>query len=487
MGDESPTTRRRFLQTAGVGAVALLAGCGGSGGSDGPDGAGGPNSSADPEAAAGESSPSGRGAATPTLAARDDVVDLVTAGADPTGEISVNQTIENEFKDGVTLLFPPGEYFLDPVSLGGSDWSLVGEDATLVVPDYVQRNWLAFDGAGWTVEGFTIDLRAENAAPVNFLRGTNWAFRDVEFVGQMADPDYRSGNLLYPEVQAPDATGLVESVRATDGSAGTGESSNRALTWFGQNNLGTLTWRDCTFSGWAENTLYGAASAGRLVVEDCLFRNTNVGVRVGGNSVVRGCRFDQRGPVPVQRWTGDSNGRGIWINSNDYTAGEVLVDDCTFLMTGPDASAAVNGDNAVDDVTIRNSRVVQGNGWPAITMPGDGALRLERTVITGPTRKLAVDLANRDGSVVVDSCIQKRGAGLRIVDSSNCRVVDSTVDVSGEPFSFRNAGVETTGISLDGGCSAPLDGSQGDGSVFSTATTSAVHRPSGRRTGQERR
>lgn len=486
MGDESPTTRRRLLQTAGVGAVSLFAGCGNSGGSDDQNGSEGSNSSADTGGAGGES-PSGRGAATPTLAARDDVVDLVTAGADPTGEISVNQTIENEFEEGVTLLFPPGEYFLDPISLAGANWSLVGEDATLVVPDYVQRNWLALDGTAWTVEGFTVDLRAENAAPVNFLRGTNWAFRDVEFVGQMADPDYRSGNLLYPEVQAPDATGLVEGVRATDGSAGTEESSNRALTWFGQNNLGTLTWRDCTFSGWAENTLYGAASAGRLVVEDCLFRNTNVGVRVGGNSVVRGCRFDQRGPVPIQRWTGDSNARGIWINSNDYTSGEVLVDDCTFLMTGPDASAAVNGDNAVDDVTVRNCQIVQGNDWPAITMPGDGALRLERTVVTGPTRKPAVDLANRDGSVVVDSCIQKRGAGLRFVDSSDCRVVDSTVDVSGEPFSFRNANVETTRISLEGGCSTSLDGSRGGGSVFSTATTPAARRPSGRPTGQKRR
>jgi hypothetical protein len=487
MGHESPT-RRRFLRAAGVGVAALLAGCGGSGDSDGPNGS---TASGEPGGAP-PATDRPDGAATPDVAARDDVVDLVTAGADPTGEISVNQTIENEFEDGATLLFPPGEYFLDPIGLAGSNWSLVGQDATLVVPDYVDRNWLALDGAGWTVEGFTVDLRAENAAPVNFLRGTDWAFRDVEFVGQMAGPDYRSGNLLYPEVQAQDATGLVEGVRAMDGSADVGESSNRALTWFGQNNRGTLTWRDCSFSGWAENTLYGANSAGRLVVEDCLFRNTNVGVRVGGNSVVRGCRFDQRGPVPIQRWTGDSNARGIWINSNEYTAGEVLVDDCTFLMTGPDASAAVNGDNAVDDVTVRDCRIVQGNDWPAITIPGDGALRMERTVVTGSTREPAVELANRDGSTVVDSCVQKRGVGVRIVDSANCRIVDSTVDVAGQPFSFENANVQTTGVSLGGGCATPFDGSRSGespsgGSILSTATATPPRRSPGRPTGRERR
>ena len=450
MGYESPTTRRRLLQAATAGATAFLAGCGGSGDSGGaaPEPTDTPDSSR----------------STPTLAARDDVVDVVSAGADPTGDTSVNQVIENEFADGVTLLFPPGEYYLDPIGLAGSNWSLVGRDATLIVPAYVDRNWLAMDGDGWTVEGFTVDLSADGAAPVNFLRGTDWTVRDVEFVGQMDDPDYRSGNLLYPEVRAPNATGLIENVRAMDGSAAPGESSNRAMTWFGQNNRGRLVWRDCAFSRWAENTLYGANSAGRLVVEDCLFRNTNVGVRIGGNTVVRNCRFDQRGQVPVQRWTGDANARGLWINSNKYTPGSITVEGCTFLMTAPTASAAVNGDNTVDDVVVRDCRVVQGNGWPAISIPGNGTLRVARTVVTGPTLAPAVDVLNRDGTVVTDSCIQKRGIGVRIVDSADCRVVNTTVDVDGEPFAFDNASVQTTGVTLDGGCSGPIDGlTGGDG------------------------
>jgi hypothetical protein len=432
------TTRRRALRAGLLGLGAALAGCGGSGGAGGSGSA---------------SSTPGR-TDTPTPAAYDRLVDAVEAGADPSGETSVNFVLENELRDDTRLHFPPGEYFLDPISVSGSNWALTGDDATIVVPNYVDRRYLALDGDGWTVEGVTVDLSAPSAAPTVYARGRDWTLRDVSFAGRMGDPGADNA-LLYPAVDSAGATGLVEGVRATDGSAAPGESSNHGLTWFGQNNRGRLTWRNCEFSGWANNTLYGANSAGELVVENCLFRDTNVGVRIGGETVVRGCTFDQRGPVPVQRWTGDANARGLWINSNQYTRGQILVEDCEFLMTGPDATTAVNGTHAVDDLVVRNCRIVQGNDRPAVSVPGGAPLRVADTTVTGPSSRPAVEVVDRDGTEVVGCCVRKPGTGVRIVDSTDCRVADTTLAVDGEAVSTENAEVSVEGVTREGDCAAP--------------------------------
>jgi hypothetical protein len=356
----------------------------------------------------------------------------------------VNDELDVLLSDDVEVYFPPGEYRLDPIRLRGSNWSLVGDDATLVVPDDVTGPYFDVDGENWTIEGFTIDLTADRAAPVNHLKGTDWAFRNVEFVGRMGDPDRRQNSwLLFPAVTAPDASGLVENVRAMDGSAKPGQSSNRGLTWFGQNNVGTLIWRGCEFSRWANNTLYGANSAGPLVLEDCLFQNTNVGVRVGGNTVVRGCTWIQNGKLPIQRWSGDSNGRGLWINSNTFTPGEITVEDCTFIMTGAHATRAITSNHEVDDVSIRNTQVVQGNDFSAVEFPTGGTTTIEQTTITGGSKAPAISLSNRNDSSIETSCIQQPGAGIRISDSENCLVADSNINVGGQRFQFRDSKVET--------------------------------------------
>jgi hypothetical protein len=402
-------------------------------------------------------------------------VDVVEAGADPNGDTPVNDVIEREHGDGVELYFPPGEYLLDPISLSGSNWALVGDDATLLVPGDVDRTYLSLSGDGWRMEGFTVDLTADGAAPVNYPRGTNWTMRDVEFVGRMDDPDYRSdSDLFFPAVESSGATGLMENVVATDGSADPDGSSNRGLMWLGQNNQGTLTFRGCHFSNWANNTLYAANSAGRIVIEDCLFENTNVGVRIGGNTVVRDCTWKQDGPVPAQRWSGDANGRGLWINSNQYVPGEILVEGCEFIMTGPDATSALLASNRVDRVSVRDTRIEQHNGQAAVELPGTGPLEVEQVVVTGDSTGAAIDITDRDDSTLTGLCVQKPGTGVRIRDSSGCRIADSTVAVDGTTFDFSGSVVETDRIARDGTCPVPdgsSSGGSGDGSTPEDGTT----------------
>ncbi|MFB6142873.1 MAG: right-handed parallel beta-helix repeat-containing protein [Halorientalis sp.] len=364
--------------------------------------------------------------------------------------------MKRAFGDGVELYFPPGEYLLDPITLHGTGWSLVGDDATLIVPGTVASEYLVLGGGRWRMDGFTVDLTADGAAPVTVMRGTDWQFRNVRFVGQMDDPQPRdTSSLLYPAVAHEDATGLVENVSAMDGSANPGESSNRGLTWFGANNKGKMTWRGCRFSGWANNTLYTEESNGPVVIEDCLFENTNVGVRIGGDTTVRNCTWRQTGPVPIQRWTGDASGRGIWINGNQYWSGPIEIEGCEFLMTGPDATGAIYASHRVDDLTVRNTYARQHNRESAVELPGTGTTTIRSLTVTGDTPRPAIDLVDRDGSTIADVCVRKPGKGIRIAHSANCRIERSTVDVDGTPFVFVGSDVATRGISRSGTCPTP--------------------------------
>ena len=413
------------------------------------------------------------GIGTAGTAAAAERVNVVDEGADDTGGTPVNDVLNRVHGDDVEVYFPPGEYRLDPISLEASNWSLVGDDATLVVPGSVQSRYLYLGGSDWTVDGFTVDLSADGAAPVNYLRGSDWAFKNVEFVGQMDDPQNRGESaLLYPAVESSDGTGLLENVVAMDGCANPDESSNRGLTWLGQNNEGKMTWRGCEFALWANNTLYAANSAGPVVIEDCLFQNTNVGVRIGGETTVRNCVWKQTGRVPAQRWTGARAARGLWINSNQYTAGDIVVEGCEFDMTGPDATTAINASNDLDGITVRNTRIRQGNGQEAITLPGGGPTTLRKVSITGESETYAVELSGRDGSTLENVCIQQPGDGVRITDASGCEVVDSTVNVSGDAFAFDGASVDTRNVSRDGSCPAPnLSGGDSSGPSQSKDTT----------------
>jgi hypothetical protein len=384
-------------------------------------------------------------------------VNIAAAGADTTGVEPVNDVLTDVLDDGVEVYFPPGTYRLDPVSLSGSNWSLVGEDATLLVPAYTDREWLSLDGENWTVEGFTVDLSAEGVAPSNYLRGSGWTVRDLEFAGRLDSPDETGdATLLYPAV-ATGSTAVFENVRAMDGSAPPDGESTRGLAWFGANSRGTMVWRDCAFSGWANGTIRGEASPGELVVEDCLFENTTGGVRCGGNTVVRDTTFDQRGSIPARRATGAADGRGVWINASGHTPGPVVVEGCSFLMDGPDARPAVESGAPVDAVTVARTRVAQAEG-SAIALHGGGSTSVLDVSVTGASPAPAISFAGRSDSRIERLCVHQPGVGVRVADSTGVRLTDSTVDVSGTTLDFVDSQVETETVSREGVCPAPSVG-----------------------------
>jgi hypothetical protein len=335
------------------------------------------------------------------------IVNVADRGVDDSGTRPVNDVLAAAHGSDRKLYFPPGRYRLNPITLAGSNWALVGEDATLVVPGHVRRTWLSARGSDWEIDGFTVDLRAEGAAPSTYLSGTDWEFRNVAFRGTMGDPGYgqpgEEGGLVYPAVPEPGATGLLENVEMGDGSAAIGEASNRTGIWFGENNRGELTLRGLRMAKWAHNTLYAEASAGPVTIEDSVFRRTNVGVRVGGDTVVRNCVFVQDDGVPIQAWSGGASGRGLWLNANSHYPGPILVENCDFTMTGEAAGDAIANENDVDHLTVRNCTFRLAGDRKAIDLArGQNSVTVNGVDVTGEAAPPAIQVSG--GGTATDVC-----------------------------------------------------------------------------------
>ncbi|UTF52959.1 right-handed parallel beta-helix repeat-containing protein [Natronosalvus rutilus] len=394
-------------------------------------------------------------AGTGTAAAAADVdpdVNIVDAGADNSGNTSINHVLESVHGNGTTIYFPPGEYRLDSFHNGADDWTWYGEDARFVVPSHVTEKYLHLTGNGWTIDGIDIDLSADGAAPVNFLHGGNWTFRNVEFVGRMSDPSNRgSSSLLYMDADRG-TQGLVENVRAMDGSAAVDESSNRGgLRIVGSE--GDLTLRNVAVSGFANNSMYFHNMPGHLLIDNCYLEDTNTGIRIGGNTTVRDTVFNQS-QAPPARWSGASAARGIWINSNSSTSGDITIEGCEFVMTDPSGAHAIYTSNSHEGIEVRDCVIRQDSDFYAVqlTEGGSGQTIIENVSITGDSSKAGIYLSGRSGARLRSLCLQKAGDGVRVRNSSDVRVENSTINVTGNPVSGSPT---TSGISNSGTCPVP--------------------------------
>lgn len=314
-------------------------------------------------------------------------VNVVDRGADASGARPINDVLAAAHGPDRELYFPSGRYRLNPITLSGSNWALRGEDATLVVPGHVGDGWLSARGTDWEIEGFTVDLRANGAAPTLSLDGADWSFRNAVFRGRPNDVgDGRPGEaaaLLSPAVAEPDAIGVVENVDLADGGTAVGEPSNRPGIRSGAENSGHLILRGLRMAGWAGGTLDVAGSAGPVTVEDSTFRRTDVGVCVDGDAVVRNCVFVQDDGVPIQGWSGAAHGRGLWLNADRYRPGPILVENCDFTMTGGAAGDAIAGEYGVEHLTVRDCRFRLAGDRKAIDLAGDNSATVAGVDVTG--------------------------------------------------------------------------------------------------------
>lgn len=263
------------------------------------------------------------------------VIDVVDAGIDNDASQYVSEQLEAliEAHDSVLLEFPPGRYLMDQqVFVRGFDrLGLRGTDATFVprqADDFegearlfklgtatVPGNWLEIRNVTFDFTGYNTGLRGLQAQ-VRDLWVENVTFRGRHDTGTWGPTAF--------DVVDSDRTGLVRNLSLDGGrfAANTPRDMTPATAGgygptgmiVGPDHRGTLIVENCSIGGFPSNGLYSSSYGGRVVVDGCRFRNSNVanlrlagdGDEVRNTSVV----VDQNRPL-------DNNQRGIRLDRGD--------------------------------------------------------------------------------------------------------------------------------------------------------------------------
>ncbi len=413
----------------------------------------------------------------------DTVVDMLEVGADPTGEESVTPLIREYADDNTLLYFPEGQYKLTqyrnyPTDADGFDTDLYTRyenfgfkgdgsgKSVFVAPEglgseggYFDRLWFEVRyGRNILVEGFTLDITADRTGGRFQLVPTGgFVMRDVRVKGEFDNPN---GPLLF-WVQDPDAYGLVQDVRAPDGSGAAPETGTAVGIFVSASTRGTITFRNCHVEGFTDNGLYASnpVDPAAIQVEGGYYANNNISqVRLGtSNSYVKNARVEVT--EEIDTWY-TVNMRGI----RQADGSGVTVKNCDVVMSADVGSSGgivsnhTSGELHVKDTRIRTDAPFES---PAIFCKSNtdtgysGGLHAKNVSITGDAAGWsAVDLVDRAGSTFKNACIEQTGSdrdGITLT-RSDARIRNSTIDVAGEPLV---GDAETRNVSYEGSCQSP--------------------------------
>lgn len=448
-------SRRQLLRLGGVG-IAGLAGCPGD---DGP----GPETDVSPTNTSTTSTP---GTATtptsripPDYAERfDSIVDITAAGADPSGSRAVDDVIQSVAADDTLIVFPDGQYRIDELSMPAPDnfgFFAPSEADSSIVPTEGKPNieWLLLsDATDFLYDGIDFDFRETGPVGGTVFSGPG----DIVFRNLRVRGDYETleQQLMRIDVTNTDGEALVDNLVA---SAADKSDVNTTGLYVGRTHAGEITFRNCQLEGFSDNAIYASppggdgdrfdAKDGAVHVRGGLFRNNNIaGIRIGstGSTVKDATVVVDEVPPHM----GDSlNARGIRLRGKR----DQLIENCR-IVYGPDAGATtgaltLNGANG--HATIRNVSIEMNSDStrailaksPEIT--GNVSPTFDNVSITGTAAAGQTATINgRPGTTFRNCCIRQSGDGrdgIQFVESSNCEVEDSQINVPGEPIILDNS------------------------------------------------
>ena len=423
----------------------------------------------------------------------DRTVNIVEAGADPTGSQPIDGVFQRVAEDGTLVEFPEGEYLVNQLSLWGlKNFGMRATgDATLVPgADYHDKAWVGgSETENLLVEGFTLDTTEEGVSPsmeISSLGGL--IVRDILKRGAQD-----GGNKAFGfRVTNPDGSGLIENVRAPDGDVG-GDSVGMYV-----NTTGPLTIRDCRIEEFGNNGLYASGSSGPVRVEGGFYRNNDVtSIRLSSpGSYVKSTDIVVEDPAKD-----DGNYRGIRVSDGP---GPVTIEDVDIDLRSGQGSGGVVAAYSGGSFDLRNSRIhvspdytIVGSDettsyaiWidEATDIDDPGERTIQNVSITGGgTRFPAIDL-NRDDNTVEGCQIQQDGDGRDGINVAagavNNRVVNCAIEVTGEQITgdgevyveglTDTATPEEVGIDLSlGGDDSRADGNAGSVNVEVQAEANA--------------
>lgn len=460
------TTRRRLLQTTGAALIGAVA--------------------ASPVAAAGPSPEDFEDEGFQF----DQVINVVDAGADPTGEELVDPIIEEYAQDNTLLYFPEGDYKLfqfvnntadfgvfDPSSYYPlNHFGIVGagsDKTTIVVPEgrgsgqagpgmYHRVMFELRYGKNQLIEGFQIDHSAPNTGGrFNVWSDGDLIVRDLHAHGVI---DVHMTCFSFGVLKRGEE-GYVQNVRAPDGATHPGggvEATGIAVpSW----HEGDITIRNCHIEGFQDNGLYASnpSDPATVKVEGGYYANSNISqVRLGqSGSYVKNATVAVTEEIDTDYAI---NMRGI--RQQDGTG--VTVKNCDVIYTADaPSSGAIVTETRTGELTVKNSRVHVGDPATVSAIrartPTAGynteAVAIKNVNITGDaTSGSAIQINNRDGNTVKNICIEEKGDGRDGItfNESSGTVQNAAIDVQGQQIvASDDDGVETRNIRNHANCSGP--------------------------------
>ncbi|NHN49859.1 hypothetical protein G9464_20020 [Halostella sp. JP-L12] len=409
----------------------------------------------------------------------DTVVDVVDAGADPTGSDPIDGVINQHAGDNTVLVFPDGTYRLDGLSLSGlNNFGMIaadGAEPALRPGNVSSRNWISLTGVS-NIEIDGIDYDWQGRGGRTYIRANG----DVSINGLNVRGRIRRkhGEGMFMRVDVVDGSATAQVTNCHWVGPRRGDGDNAVGFYTGRNHAGTIVLRNMHLENFSNNAVYASdpgrsnGSGGRTIVEDSTFKNNNVAaVRLGGpGSVCRNNLIVNDEKVPGHG-TG-INARGVRIRNGR----NILVENCDFIY-GPNASrsqGAIKFHREGGSAMIRDSRIQMDADYPAINartpaIGGDTSVVVDNVSVTGDADGgRAISIQDRDGSAVRNSCIHQTGQdrhGVVFENSSNCAVESSNINVSGRAVVMRSSDGTTSNITKNDSCPAPTrDGDTGNSS-----------------------
>lgn len=408
-----------------------------------------------------------------------ETVDLVEdAGADPTGADPINDALATAVEDGVTVVFPEGEYWIDGDGfhdLAVSNLSLIGEgDVTLRPTPDTNPLLLRFEADNLRIENLTVDqTAADTSTGISTLAAQRLAIRDVVFEGpgdgpggpteEYGDNGERHGPFnIIPGVTDPDGRGIIENVEMSDGTV---PYYRKGGAWVANRHAGELLFRRCTFAGFSDNAIYASGAGhpdrgenGAVGVENCFFRNNNVtAIRLGTpGSYARHCTVVlERDEIPELPW-GAVTGRAGWV----WYEFDGTYEDIDVVSDHPRGVGIYAHESHEGPITVERCRIgLDADGTHALRVDGsDGPVTVADTSVVGEAGSDAVcQLAGCEIDVENLHISQSgpRRDGMSLTDVTG-EIADSVIDVAG--LAFVPAGetdVQATNIHDEGAGPAP--------------------------------